>query len=382
HSITVAPTSAWGAERVIVTGLRIKPGDVLKAGQVLAEVSGRPVVLLPGAVPAYRDLRPGAAGADITQLQDALRGLGYSIRGENKFGPATKTALTKLYETIGFPAADTGEADNRAVADARKQVAAATDALHQAQQAPDRSGVVAAQAALTAARSALADLVARTGVMLPLGEMIFAPSFPVRVVSVPAVVGREIQGAVAILATGDVIAAGTLAGNDAQGVAKGQPAQILVSSGGQSMTGTVDAAGPDAAALIASGSGSGSGSTGGGSGSGQGSGSGSGGTGEGAGPTGFAVVVSADNPIDAKLVGQAVRITVTVASTATPVFVVPISAVSAAADEQETVTIVDDAGARRTIPVIVGHAGEGYVEVSPAAGATLAAGDHVVVGVR
>jgi hypothetical protein len=374
NSITVAPTSAWGADRVIVTGLRIKPGDVVGAGQVLAEVSGRPVVLLPGAVPAYRDLRPGATGADITQLQEALRGLGYGIDDGTRFGPGTKAALADLYETIGFAAADTGEADNRAVAEARQQVATATQALHEAQRQPNQSGVVAAQAALTAAQSALADLVARSGVMLPLGEVIFAPSFPVRVVSTPAVVGHEIQGALAILATGDVIAAGTIAGNDPQGVAKGQAAQVLVSSGGQTIAGSVDAAGPGAAALIAAGS------TGGatGSGSGQGSGSGSGGSG----PTGFPVVVRAESPIDPNLVGRAVRITVTVASTAAPVLVVPVSAVSAGADAQETVTVVDGAGVRRTVPVVVGQAGEGYVEVSAATGATLGPGDHVVVGVQ
>lgn len=58
-------------------------GRTLLQGQVAYRVSGAPVVLLYGNVPAYRDLSEGLTGPDVTQLNQALLALGY----------ATKTAL-------------------------------------------------------------------------------------------------------------------------------------------------------------------------------------------------------------------------------------------------------------------------------------------------
>ena len=59
----------------VVTGRVPKAGDPVKAGAVLIEVAGRPVIVLPGGVPAYRTLTPGAKGPDVRQLQRALTAL-------------------------------------------------------------------------------------------------------------------------------------------------------------------------------------------------------------------------------------------------------------------------------------------------------------------
>jgi len=54
-------------------------GQVIGDGQVLYRVNGAPVVLLYGAVPAYRALAEGATGADVAQLNHDLVALGMRI---------------------------------------------------------------------------------------------------------------------------------------------------------------------------------------------------------------------------------------------------------------------------------------------------------------
>jgi hypothetical protein len=53
-------------------------GEVFRQGQVLYHVSGNPVILLYGTVPAYRTLSDGMKGADVRELNAALVSLGYA----------------------------------------------------------------------------------------------------------------------------------------------------------------------------------------------------------------------------------------------------------------------------------------------------------------
>jgi hypothetical protein len=53
-------------------------GQTIRQGQAIYQVSGTPVVLLYGNVPAYRDLSPGMTGADVTELNTDLVKLGYA----------------------------------------------------------------------------------------------------------------------------------------------------------------------------------------------------------------------------------------------------------------------------------------------------------------
>jgi hypothetical protein len=52
-------------------------GAVVQQGQVLYTVSGTPVVLLYGSIPAYRDMAEGDTGPDVTELNADLVTLGY-----------------------------------------------------------------------------------------------------------------------------------------------------------------------------------------------------------------------------------------------------------------------------------------------------------------
>jgi hypothetical protein len=83
-------------------------GQVVRQGQVLYRVSGSPVVLLYGKVPAYRDLSEGLTGPDVAELNADLVTLGYATRaqlgprsGWDYFSAGTAYALDKLQARLG-----------------------------------------------------------------------------------------------------------------------------------------------------------------------------------------------------------------------------------------------------------------------------------------
>ena len=83
-------------------------GHVVRQGQVLYQVSGSPVVLLYGPVPAYRDLSEGLTGPDVAELNTDLVRLGYATGAElgagfDYFSAETAYALEKLQAHGGDP---------------------------------------------------------------------------------------------------------------------------------------------------------------------------------------------------------------------------------------------------------------------------------------
>ncbi|MGW6691760.1 peptidoglycan-binding domain-containing protein, partial [Streptomyces sp. NPDC054961] len=139
-----------GAGAAVVTKLPLKAGDPVRAGQLLAEVSGRPVFALHGGLPMYRDLKPGATGDDVAQLQQALRELGHDTGADANgvFGAGTKTALAARYHAVGY-------APLPAVADGGTSLKGAREAVRSAQWAvEDAEAVVAAGGGASAAASA------------------------------------------------------------------------------------------------------------------------------------------------------------------------------------------------------------------------------------
>src|SRR5438067_11682348 len=82
-------------------------GQVVRQGQRLYSVDGSPVMLLYGAVPAYRSLSVGMTGADVRQLNAGLVALGDATRseldpGSDYFSAATATALERLQDRLGL----------------------------------------------------------------------------------------------------------------------------------------------------------------------------------------------------------------------------------------------------------------------------------------
>ncbi|MEV4181296.1 peptidoglycan-binding protein [Streptosporangium canum] len=73
-------------------------------GAVVMEVNGRPVFGFSGKVPMHRSLLPGAKGADVKQLQRALRRLGYRVPVTGVFDQATIAAVSRFYARRGYEA--------------------------------------------------------------------------------------------------------------------------------------------------------------------------------------------------------------------------------------------------------------------------------------
>jgi hypothetical protein len=82
-------------------------GDVVRQGQVLYRVDGKPVVLLYGPVPVYRNMSEGMTGSDVTQLNHDLVRLGYADSasiaslGWDYFSWETKYAVEQLQAALG-----------------------------------------------------------------------------------------------------------------------------------------------------------------------------------------------------------------------------------------------------------------------------------------
>jgi len=84
-------------------------GDRVDCGDVLYRVDEHPVLLLCGAVPAYRALQAGDAGPDVRALNDNLHELGYDAKADVRIEPAesgftvkTEKALEVLQRSKGL----------------------------------------------------------------------------------------------------------------------------------------------------------------------------------------------------------------------------------------------------------------------------------------
>jgi hypothetical protein len=84
-------------------------GQTIRQGHRIYSVSGSPVVLLYGGVPAYRDLYEGLTGADVTELNRDLVKLGYTTAaalgprsGWDYYSAATAYAVEQLQTHFGL----------------------------------------------------------------------------------------------------------------------------------------------------------------------------------------------------------------------------------------------------------------------------------------
>ncbi|MFD0341164.1 peptidoglycan-binding protein [Streptomyces sp. NPDC127117] len=89
-------------------------GSVVKSGGRLYEVDGRPVVLMTGNRPLWRDLGPGAGdGPDVEQLKRNLIKLGHAdglgIAVDEKFTRGTATAVKRWQKALGVKQTGTVE---------------------------------------------------------------------------------------------------------------------------------------------------------------------------------------------------------------------------------------------------------------------------------
>ncbi|MGX1567359.1 peptidoglycan-binding protein [Streptomyces sp. NPDC055506] len=363
RTVSAQPTSVADTEapsrpaQLVVTGVFTRPGRRVKAAEALVECSGRPVFALPGAVPAYRDLVFGEQGGDVGQLQKALTSLGYGTGHDTRgvFGPGTERAVRALYRHLDspVPVSRDGSADASATATATG-TGGRDESDSGASPAPAGAGAATPRESAEPVEHA----------MVPASEVLFVPSLPARVVSVPVRVGDPVKGPVLTLARGGLTLTGQLDPAQSGLVTPGMKVSVLSEATGAQARGTVESVG----ALVTPGDGKDA----------------SGGTQD---PGGAAAGGGAYRPLAVKpaktwsaaFAGQDVRITVTAAATAKAVLAVPEAAITAGADTHTAVTVVTAAGGRRTVRVTTGVSADGLVQITPV-GAGLEPGARVVVG--
>ncbi|MFD9722589.1 HlyD family efflux transporter periplasmic adaptor subunit [Streptomyces sp. NPDC059072] len=377
QSVEVAPAvGAEGAKEGVVTKAPRTSGEAVSPGQLLLEVSGRPILALKGKVPAYRDLRPGARGADVTQLQKALADAGHRVGADpdGVFGPGTKQALTSLYQAAGYeprpsdeaagaggggPAVDS-EGSVRAAQRAYEDAAAAA-AAPGADKAARQKQAERAREDLATARKVLEEQREKSGPMLPAGEVVFLSAFPARVDTLTVHVGSKPTGSAMRLSTGPLIVQGYLKDHQVKQVKPGQVVDIQVDGTQQAVQGEVlsvaqDKTGKSDNKQVA----------------GQPDGQ----------AAGYLFTVRPRQPLNASLAGQEARLVITTETTQTPVLAVPVSAVTAGADGSTTITMHGNAGRLQRIRVNTGTEGDGYVQITPAEAGDITPGTQVIVGIR
>ena len=97
------PGSAIGTNSV-VTKVPAKVGDTVREGQVLLERSGEPIFALVLPFRLYRDITAGVKGPDVTEVQKALRRIGYRVNVSGAFDAQTQQAVRTLYANRGYTA--------------------------------------------------------------------------------------------------------------------------------------------------------------------------------------------------------------------------------------------------------------------------------------
>lgn len=150
----------------VVTGQVPEVGAQFSALSIALEVAGRPVIVLPGELPAYRTLRFGVSGPDVTQLKEALRAVGIDggDPASNVFDRTTADGVSQLYAAAGYPApaADGGAAGAVRAAEeslraARQSAATAQADLDRARGGPSAVDVRRADNEVAAAQRAVND---------------------------------------------------------------------------------------------------------------------------------------------------------------------------------------------------------------------------------
>jgi peptidoglycan hydrolase-like protein with peptidoglycan-binding domain len=324
---------------VYISRLEVAAGHTISNGEQLAEIDGEPLFALAGRVPAWRDITPGESGPDVTELQKALAALGYYAAGDTPglYGVATENAVAAYYEHLGYTPPATG-------------------------------GV-------------------------PLTDVIFLPSLPAKVIAVNGAKGQQPgQPFLELAARGSLALTGELPPAYAGQVKTGLKVKIFDEVTGIHATGTISDVGTattitpvgaivnvgGGSASVGSAGSTGSGSTGSGSSGTAGSSNSSSSTNPGGTPF-IPLAVQPSKPLPAALNGENVLVTMETGRTEGPVLTVPVAAIVTTGSGTSYVTVAGADGKQTQVPVTPGISENGYVQVTPASGDKLAAGDNVVV---
>lgn len=382
-SVEVTIDTAFTEGPAIVTGHIPEVGSVFNAGNVALEVTGRPVIVLAGELPAYRTLSYGMRGPDVFQLKQALAALGLWAGDPESdvYEWDTATAVGQLYENVGYLPETGGE-------EAQENLRMAQTTVRNAE-----VGVTRANAAWTAAKDAGAtDLsvenaeieearaarddayaaldLAQQAVLpiLPAGEALFLEALPRRVDDVYVKRGDALDGPAMVVSGATLSIVGTVSAQDALLLKDGMKA-FYAAPGGEELEATITTI------EAPRGSGTSGGEDDGGEGGGQGSSTGR-----------YTLTLDPGELTEEQisdLRGTNVRLSIPVASTEGEVLAVPLAALSAGPDGGNRVELLvpteADPFATEVVEVEAGLAAGGIVEIT-SVDERIAPGAKVVVG--
>lgn len=196
-----------GNAQQVVTRIFRPVGSTVEPGNAIIEVAGRPLFVLPGTVPAYRDMLPGETGSDIAQLQAGLQELGFSTGGDESgvYGAGTAAAVGAFYHDLGYTAP-------------MVPVGTKAPAGGKAHKQPKAAEV-------------------------PLSEIMFVPRFPARVVGLGGKVGTVASGSLVTLAMGNPGIKGQLNPAFAAQVRPGMRVRITAQGSSATVHGTITSVG-------------------------------------------------------------------------------------------------------------------------------------------
>jgi uncharacterized membrane protein YgcG len=340
---SVASTSAnAGGGGMVVTGMYVRPGDQVHSGEVVAEVSDRPVFVLQGSLPLWRNLVPGESGKDVGELQTALADLGYSSGADQYgyFGAGTEAAVEAFYQNIGYAPPIESAADSSGSGSGSGSGGSGSG-----------SGGSGSGGSTSSGTRTTSHTTAPPPVIVPMSEAWFVPRLPAEVMTVPAQVGAVSPTSLLTIAQGTLQLTGQLDPSEESLVKAGLPVSVYSNVTGYTGAGTISSVGTT---IVQPTNGNGS---------------------------YVPVHIRPEASWPASLNGQNVQITITAVTTGRPVLAVPVAAVSYDASGQAEVIVSERGGVRRRVYVRAGLSAGGYVEISgSSAPDLLRPGALVVVG--
>lgn len=316
---------------LVVTGLPLRAGQAVVLGRPLAMVSGRPILVLHGSLPAYRDLKEGMRGPDVSQLRAALDELGLTTSSDRRgtFGRATTAAVARLYTRAGFDAPTINGDAPASPDDAAGQVIATTylprgEAVFVTGAAPTVAEVRAGVGQVVSAGDTILTL--RTGTPVLTGAV--DPSLTTALVP-------GLTGVATDQASGKEFPVVTTRLPTLSGGAAADAPQVKDSENGLATT--------EATSNVA-------------------------------------VTFRGSQPIPASMSG-AFQVSITIRKTEDEVLAVPVSAVSTTSAGKTVVVVLSGDGTEDQVEVAAGMSGQGLVEIS-STDRRLVAGTLVVLGHR
>lgn len=196
----------------VLTSIDVKLASSLSPGQQVASINDRPVIVLEGQVPLWRDLSEGDAGRDVERFQRALISAGQTITDPfGEYGPSTAAAVRRLYEAVGSePLVGVPEAD---------MLGAPAD-----EEAPPMT---------SSPDGGLLQTV-------PTTEIVMIPRFPAKVTSITASLGARDSERSILVALGKPEITAKLAVGDAEKIAKGASVLARSATNGSEWRGRVE----------------------------------------------------------------------------------------------------------------------------------------------